>query len=79
MVRRATCISKRPNEKIGDCEQSTEKLKGAFRVTCTLSLSNETPIVGADWAADCTMQWFDILGSIDYNYAFFPDRVYCCS
>ena len=48
----------------GDCEQSTEKLEGAFRVTWTLSLSNETPIVGADWAADCTMQWFDILGPV---------------
>lgn len=28
-------------------------------------------IVGAHWAADCAMQWFNILGSIDYNYTFF--------
>ena len=27
--------------------------------------------MGADWAADCAMQWFDIFGSIDYNYTFF--------
>ena len=23
------------------------------------------------WAADCVMQWLNILGSINYNYSFF--------
>lgn len=27
--------------------------------------------MGAHWAADCARQWFNILGSIDYNYSFF--------
>ena len=26
---------------------------------------DKTPIVGVHWAADCVMQWFIILGSID--------------
>ena len=28
-------------------------------------------VVGVHWAADCARQWFNILGSIDYNYSFF--------
>ena len=27
--------------------------------------------MAAHWAAECAMQWFNILGSIDYDYTFF--------
>lgn len=28
-------------------------------------------IVGFHWAADCLMQWFNILGSVHYNCIFY--------
>ena len=50
-------------------------LQGAKRESCILSASQtvkqtnfqDPHIVGVRWAADCMMQWFIILGSIDYN------------
>ena len=42
-----------------------EEKKGPHR------FPNKTPIVGVHWAADCQMQWFNTLRSIDYNYTFF--------
>ena len=55
---------------------STEKLEGVFRVTCgTLTfkqiLHHEWGLIGLPTARCRTMQWFDIFGSIDYNYTFF--------
>ena len=49
------------------------------RISCYMwhshSQTNLPSWVGADWAADCAMQWFDIFGSIDYNYTFFWSSV----
>ena len=39
--------------------------------TALLSQTDKIPIMGGHWAADCPMQWLNILESIDYNYTFF--------
>ena len=48
-----------------------------FLMVCRLSTSLDKSFMadgggggGVHWAADCTMQWFDILKSLDYNYTF---------
>ena len=38
---------------------------------------NKTPIVGVHWAANCLMQWFNTLRSIDYNNTFFWLELAC--
>ena len=44
--------------------------------TSVASWNIKIPIMGARQAADCAMQRFNILGSIDYNCTFPPDWVY---
>ena len=39
--------------------------------TARLSQTKQDPNNGGHWAAECAMQWFNILESIDYNYTFF--------
>ena len=41
--------------------------------TALLSQTDKIPVMGglSNWAADCAMQWLNILESIDYNYTFF--------
>ena len=44
-----------------------------FLMVCRLSPSLDKSFMGdrgVHWAADCTMQCFDILKSVDYNYTF---------